>query len=71
MNRTTVSSTSLVSVGYDEQNEILEVEFNGGRTYQYHGVPNQVYRNLMSAASHGSYFDQNIKKAGYSFGRVG
>lgn len=70
MVRTLVSSSMLASVGYDEQKQILEIEFHSGGVYQYLGVPSQVYLDLMAAASHGTYFDQNIKKADYSYKRV-
>ena len=71
MERTPVSSTDLASVGFDTNNSILEVEFLSGGIYQYSGVPEYVYTGLMSASSKGSFFDQNVKKAGYSYTRVG
>ncbi len=71
MNRTPVSSSNLASVGYDLENATLEIEFHSSGIYQYHGVSVDVYEGLMSAGSKGSYFDQNIKKAGYSYSKVG
>jgi hypothetical protein len=67
MLRQPVSSTSLQSVGYDEAKQILEVEFQRGTVYQYFEVPPQIYQELLAADSHGTYFAQNIKKAGYSY----
>jgi len=67
MNRTPVSSSNLVSVGYE--NGTLEVEFKDG-IYQYHNVPESLYRGLMSASSKGSYLDQHIKKAGFSYTKI-
>lgn len=61
MDRTPVSSSNLSSVGYDEENHILEIEFNGGRIYQYFDVPPRIHEGLMSASSHGKYFHRNIK----------
>ncbi len=63
MKRTAVSSSNLASVGYDEASKILEIEFNNRSIYQYSNVPESVYRALMQAASHGTYFNQNIKGA--------
>lgn len=63
MHRIAVTSSNLASVGYDPQCHILEVEFLGGSVYQYYGVPEQVYRSLMSAGSHGSYFSAYIRKS--------
>ena len=70
MNRQSVESSNLASVGYDAENEILEIEFNHGGVYQYFDVPENVYEELMSASSHGQYFDRNIKKAGYEFKKM-
>lgn len=71
MQRQSVSSSNLASVGYDEDNSILEIEFNHGGIYQYSNVSKAIYEELMSASSHGQYFDQNIKKGGYSFSKIG
>ena len=60
MERQTVSSSNLVSVGYEEASSTLEIEFNSG-VYQYYDVPSNVYTELMSASSLGSYFHHNIK----------
>jgi KTSC domain len=70
MNRTRVSSSNLASVGYDPNTQILEVEFLHGGIYQYSGVPSSVYSGLLAASSHGSYFDQHVKKAGYVYRKV-
>ncbi|MFD2033822.1 KTSC domain-containing protein [Belliella marina] len=70
MERQSVESSNLASVGYNVENEILEIEFNHGGVYQYFDVPENVYEELMSASSHGQYFDRNIKKAGYEFQKM-
>lgn len=61
MKRQQVESSNLASVGYDAENEILEVEFNHGGVYQYFDVPENVYEELMNASSHGVYFSANIR----------
>ena len=71
MDREPVESSNLASVGYDESSSTLEIEFRHGDIYQYSAVPLSVYQGLMSASSKGQYFDQNIKKAGYPYARVG
>ncbi len=67
MERTPVASSNLASVGYDETSSTLEIEFRKSGVYQYFGVPQEVYDSLMAAGSKGTYFDQSIKKAGYSY----
>ncbi|MBI1979887.1 MAG: KTSC domain-containing protein [Elusimicrobia bacterium] len=71
MDRVPVQSSNLASVGYDPTNSTLEVEFRHGGIFQYFGVPQYVYDGLLSASSKGTYFDQHVKKAGYSYTRVG
>lgn len=71
MNRISVSSSNLASIGYDGATRTLEIEFLNGSVYQYFAVPQHLYEGLMAASSHGSYFDAYIKKGGYSYSRVG
>ena len=68
MERTQVTSTDLCSVGYDPESLTLEIEFKKGAVYQYSGVPAEAYQGLMSAPSHGKYFNANIRNC-YSFVR--
>ena len=61
MERKQVSSSNIRSVGYEPETRILEVEFHGGRVYQYSGVAEGVHRNLMLADSKGSFFSTHIR----------
>jgi N-formylglutamate amidohydrolase len=61
MNRIPIRSSTIHSVGYESATEILEIEFNTGWIYEYYGVPNNVYHNLMNASSKGIYHKENIK----------
>jgi KTSC domain len=70
VDRIQVSSSNLASVGYDPAALVLEVEFNNGSVYQYAGVPESVYSRLMAAGSKGTFFDQHVKKAGYSYQQI-
>lgn len=63
MERTPVSSSNLSSIGYEPETSTLEVEFNHGGVYQYHGVPQDVFDSLMQAGSHGTYFNANIRNS--------
>ncbi|MFI4971046.1 MAG: KTSC domain-containing protein [Hyphomicrobiales bacterium] len=67
--RLSVRSSNLRSVGYDATNSTLEIQFKSGATYQYFGVPITAYQGLMTAASHGAYFDRRIKYT-YRYRRV-
>jgi hypothetical protein len=61
MERQPVSSSNLATVGYDVATETLEIEFQNGSTYQYYGVPESIFHDLLSAGSVGSYFSRNVK----------
>lgn len=69
MKRQSVESSNLASVGYDAENETLEVEFKHGGVYQYFDVPLHVYEELMDADSHGVYFSANIRND-YNYQKV-
>ena len=62
MERSSVSSSNIESVGYDSDSLTLEVEFKGGSVYQYYDVPSHVYEDFTSADSLGSYLHHSIKK---------
>jgi hypothetical protein len=63
MDREPVSSSNLASVGYDAGSEILEVEFNNGRVYQYYNVPQFMFERMMEAPSIGIFLNTEIKPA--------
>jgi hypothetical protein len=63
MDRKKVSSSSIRSVGYDERNRMLEIEFSDGRIMQYSAVSAEIHRRLMSAPSMVSYFRDNIEES--------
>lgn len=61
MKRKAVKSSNLLSVGYDHENEVLEVEFHSGRVYHYYDVSQETYEGLITADSHGRYFNSHIR----------
>ena len=68
MNRQSVSSSQITSVGHD--GTMLEVEFNNGAVYQYEGVSVETFEELINSPSIGAYFNENIKHGKYSYRRV-
>jgi hypothetical protein len=64
-----VSSSNLAAVGYDPETQTLAIEFKSGGTYEYYDVPQQVFDGLLSAASHGQYFQSNIRGS-YRYARL-
>lgn len=61
MQREPLSSPNIVSVGYDEEELVLEIEFDHGEIHDYLSVPLEKYRSLMQAESPDSYFNHNIR----------
>ena len=70
MERNSVASSNIASIGYDAPSQILEVEFQSGAIYQYYGVPENIYEQLMQAGSKGQFLNVYIKNA-YGYSRVG
>lgn len=66
----TVASSTIESVGYDQEALTLTIAFANGTEYQYYGVPPEVVEQLRVAPSAGRFLNENIKKAGYSYARV-
>ena len=56
-----VNSSSIHSVGYNDETQVLAIEFHSGGIYHYSNVLEGVHRGLMCASSKGSYFHRFIK----------
>lgn len=70
LQRIRVKSSSIASVGYNNDSATMEVEFHNGYIYQYYLVPQRTYKQLLAAPSLGEYFNNVVKKAGYPSSRV-
>jgi hypothetical protein len=56
-----VELATLARVGYDEAQELLQLEFGSRAVYLYFGVPAAVYEALLDAPSKGQYFKGTIR----------
>jgi KTSC domain-containing protein len=63
LSREPVSSSLIAAIGYDEDCEMLEVEFASGALYRYHGIPAEVFDALYAARSKGKFFNEHIRDA--------
>ncbi|HEX3594429.1 MAG TPA: KTSC domain-containing protein [Polyangiaceae bacterium] len=61
MRRERVHSASVASVGYDEAEHVLELEFHNGNVYRYLDVPVAVHRLLLQARSIGDFVNTVVK----------
>jgi hypothetical protein len=68
MDRQSVISSNVASVGYDAATRALEVEFRNGGVYTYRDVPAEVAAGLVAADSVGGYLSRYIKGR-YAYGR--
>jgi hypothetical protein len=64
-----VSSSNVLSVGYDPGNKSVYVRFLNQALYIYKGVPEPEFNNLINAPSVGSYLHRNFKNV-YPYERV-
>lgn len=61
---TPVTSSNIVSHGYDPATKVMEVTFrgkNGNSTYSYADVPQDVWERFKAASSKGSFHHENVK----------
>lgn len=70
MNRDPVASSNIVSVGYDEPSQTMEIEFANGTIYQYFNVGSALYESFVQAPSKGQFLHVYIKNA-HPYSRVG
>ena len=69
MDKQSVASSNVRSIGYDQQTQTLEVEFYSGSVYQYYSVSEHIYQELMKAPSKGKFLHMYIKNS-YPYSRV-
>jgi hypothetical protein len=68
--RAAVQSTSIATVGYDEEQQLLEVVFRDGRVYHFLEVPPERVLSLLRAESKGRFFNAEIRDE-FGFRSVG
>lgn len=49
------------SIGYDEDNRVLEIEFQSGEIWQYVDFPQSVYLVMLISPSIGKFFQEHIR----------
>lgn len=65
-----VESSNIAKVGYNAEDQLLEITFQSYEVYWYLGVSRDVVDNLCTAESIGKYFNTHIKKGAYPFMKV-
>ena len=62
MKRVQIHNGDLVSVGYNAELQVLEVELSGHNVFQFVRVSEAVYVALMNAPQQYEYFKANIQE---------
>lgn len=69
LGRIRVKSSNIHSVGYDSKQMILQIQFLNGGVYEYYGVPENIFTQLMKAESKGKFAIRHIFNS-YRYKRV-
>lgn len=57
-----LSSSAIARVEYDAASLVMQIWFQGNsQPYSYFGVPDGVYRGLITASSAGGFYDRYVK----------
>ncbi len=64
-----VESSMANAVGYDSDEEVLQVEFNNGAIYQYEDIDDETWDGLYKTDSIGKFFNKEIRGK-YSYQRI-
>ena len=63
MERKSISSSMIQSIGYEESNSTLEIQFSSGVIWQYYDFPLSMWYEFDSASSQGKFFHEQIKNS--------
>jgi len=61
MNRDSVVSSVIASIGYDDYFETLEIEFISGRIYAYYQFEKSMAEDFVNAISKGRYYNRFVR----------
>ena len=57
----TCNSSLLHTITYQQADALLEIIFQSGAVYEYLGVPDPIYQQLLTAESQGGFFNSKIR----------
>lgn len=61
MQRRSIESSMIESIGYDFSSSTLEIEFKRGVVWQYYDFPESTWYEFEAAESQGKFFHAHIK----------
>jgi hypothetical protein len=56
-----VNSSAVRAIGYDKNTRRMKITFADGNTYDFCGVPIEVFEGLLNARSKGTYYNTHIR----------
>ena len=57
-----ISSSHILSAEYDDENQVMFIEFDNGSRYRYSNVDSVVFTAFMDSPSKGNYLHKVIKQ---------
>lgn len=61
MERTSVESSNIASVGFCPERKCLQIEFRNGSVYEYEDCDQKLYDQLMTSESKGKFVNAHVK----------
>lgn len=61
MEHRAVESKNIQSIAHDPETDTLEIQFHGGRIYEYRAVSAETFKNLLKSPSKGKFVNSHIK----------
>ena len=61
MQRKSIESSMICSIGFDFSNSTLEIEFNSGAVWQYYDFPESLWYDFENCESQGQFFHREIR----------
>lgn len=61
ISRSPVESSNIASIGYDEADKVIEIEFWSGGVYRYMDCEKELYDAFLDSKSKGQFFHKKIK----------
>ena len=59
--RQKIESSHLKEIGYEEDVEVMDIQFHNGSVYRYFDVQKDVYDALMNDVSPGTFFHRHVR----------
>jgi hypothetical protein len=66
----TPESSHVAAIKYNPETRELFIRFNDDSEYQYSGVPEKIWEELLASGSKGRFVNVVIKRSGFQYSRI-